>query len=113
LYCIIYRNGKANIKLETKTIAEIYTEEGNGVFITSFVDLANLQQSISPSPLDRILAIKFGYRCGDWLLNNLQSNNAVVIGIIEKRYTFSNITDLIPQTDFEYYFKIEFFSNKL
>ena len=86
-----------------RKIVDIYNDEGKGVYSALLVDLGNLQKSLSPSPFDRIFGIKLGVKCADWLKNSStlnESENAVVIGLTERKYSFSNITELFKNTDF-------------
>ncbi|XP_054168222.1 ATP-dependent 6-phosphofructokinase-like [Oppia nitens] len=99
---LIIVNSRANTKLDNQTIEDIYTEVGNDIFTTHCIDLNHLQQSLTPSPFDRIFGIKLGYKCAEWLSNNVESDKSVVIGIVKTKYLFTDISELIQQTDFEY-----------
>ena len=92
----------------TRTVFDIYTKEGKGVYSVEreFIS-ANVQQNLNVSPFDRISGTKLGVKCANWVHESLQQNQtqktrAVVIGLVGNEYTFKDIEQLSISSDFEY-----------
>jgi len=59
---IILRNEKASKVYTTEVIAEIIREESNGKFDSRFAVPGHVQQGGTPSPMDRVRAVRFGVK---------------------------------------------------
>lgn len=84
---LILVNENVSIRfLNIDTLAHIFTLEGNGLFDARTCKLGHLQQGSSPSPYDRIFAVKMTALAVDDILksiSNRSENNsiAIIIGI--------------------------------
>lgn len=57
---IVIRNEKSSENYTTQFVANLYAEEGRGVFDVRTVTLGHIQQGGAPSPFDRA----YGTKCG-------------------------------------------------
>jgi len=64
---IILRNEKASKTYSTETIANIIKEESGGKFDSRFAVPGHVQQGGTPSPMDRVRAVRFGVKAMQYL----------------------------------------------
>ena len=95
---LILRNEKASKTYSTEMVADIIHEEARGRFEARFAVPGHVQQGGTPSPMDRVRAVRFGVmslqhletfagKSGEQIMNDELS--AVVIGIKRSRVEFS------------------------
>ncbi|KAL9048597.1 MAG: hypothetical protein Q9162_007631, partial [Coniocarpon cinnabarinum] len=95
---LILRNEKASKTYTTEMVADIIHEEANGRFEARFAVPGHVQQGGTPSPMDRVRAVRFGVmslqhletfsgKTGEAIMNDEMS--AVVIGIKRSQVEFS------------------------
>jgi len=95
---IILRNEKASKTYTTEIVANIIKEESGGKFDSRFAVPGHVQQGGTPSPMDRVRAVRFGVKSLQYLENfigkskqeiNDDPMSAAVIGIRGARVKFS------------------------
>jgi len=95
---IILRNEKASKTYTTEVIANIIKEESEGKFDSRFAVPGHVQQGGTPSPMDRVRAVRFGVKSLQYLETFIGKNkqeinddpmSAAVIGIRGARVKFS------------------------
>ncbi|CAG8436091.1 756_t:CDS:10 [Ambispora gerdemannii] len=115
---LILRNERVSDTYTTSLTADIIQTEGRGLFDCRTCVLGHTQQGSSPSPLDRIRAVRLAVKCINFLENhalsslvlnetsstrpkifNNQKESAAVIGILGAHVAFNPIVDLIQDTD--------------
>ncbi|KAF6213437.1 hypothetical protein GE061_011156 [Apolygus lucorum] len=96
---LILRNEKCNDNYNSDFMYRLYSEEGKGVFTARVNILGHMQQGGAPSPYDRSLGTKLGIQAAKWFLKQ-SGNDACVLGLVKREYTFSPIIDLEEQTIF-------------
>ncbi|XP_076858618.1 ATP-dependent 6-phosphofructokinase, liver type [Brachyhypopomus gauderio] len=111
---LILRNEKCHTHYTTDFIYNLYSAEGKGVFDCRVNVLGHLQQGGTPSPFDRNFGTKLGVRAVQWLTEKMTStfrhgrvfanspDTACVVGLNKKVISFSPVTELKAQTDFEH-----------
>ncbi|CAG8547961.1 2956_t:CDS:10 [Ambispora leptoticha] len=114
---LILRNECVSNTYTTSLIADIFETEGRGLFDCRTCVLGHIQQGSSPSPLDRIRAVRLAVKCINFLekhalssladdasstrpkVFNNQKESAAVIGILGAHVDFSPVVDLVQETD--------------
>jgi 6-phosphofructokinase 1 len=93
---LMIRNEKANPTYTTSFICELFQEAGGGVFDIRKVILGSMQQGGTPSPFDRIQAVRLAFEGLTLLENQLKENshNAQFIGHCSGKFAVHNIADL-------------------
>ncbi|KAJ8352369.1 hypothetical protein SKAU_G00238450 [Synaphobranchus kaupii] len=93
---------KSNKHYSTEFIHNLYSAEGKGVFDCRMNVLGHLQQGGAPTPFDRNFRHKAWSegRAGVCFANS--PDTACVIGMTRKVLSFSPVTELKSQTDFEH-----------
>ncbi|XP_066541974.1 ATP-dependent 6-phosphofructokinase, liver type isoform X1 [Hoplias malabaricus] len=111
---LVLRNEKCHVHYTTDFIYNLYSAEGKGVFDCRVNVLGHLQQGGAPSPFDRNFGTKLGVRAVQWLTEKMvdtyrqgrvfanTSDSASVVGLNKKAVTFSPVTEVKAQTDFEH-----------
>ncbi|KAK3543301.1 hypothetical protein QTP70_014038 [Hemibagrus guttatus] len=111
---LVLRNEKCHAQYSTDFIYNLYTAEGKGVFDCRINVLGHLQQGGAPSPFDRNFGTKLGVRAVQWLSEKMTAtfrqgsvfanspDTACVLGLTGKGLTFTPVTELKMQTDFEH-----------
>lgn len=111
---LVLRNEKCHEYYTTDFIYKLYSAEGKGVFDCRVNVLGHLQQGGGPTPFDRNYGTKLGVRAVQWLTEKMADNfkqgrvfantsdTACVVGLYKKVLTFSPVTELKEQTDFEH-----------
>uniref|UniRef100_A0A671Q9P0 ATP-dependent 6-phosphofructokinase, liver type-like n=1 Tax=Sinocyclocheilus anshuiensis TaxID=1608454 RepID=A0A671Q9P0_9TELE len=107
-------NEKCHVHYTTDFIHKLYSAEGKGVFDCRVNVLGHLQQGGVPTPFDRNYGTKLGVRAVQWLTEKMTDSfrqgrvfvntpdTACVVGLYKKVLTFSPVTELKHQTDFEH-----------
>uniref|UniRef100_A0A673HGW7 ATP-dependent 6-phosphofructokinase, liver type-like n=1 Tax=Sinocyclocheilus rhinocerous TaxID=307959 RepID=A0A673HGW7_9TELE len=113
-FSILRKNEKCHVHYTTDFIHKLYSAEGKGVFDCRVNVLGHLQQGGVPTPFDRNYGTKLGVRAVQWLTEKMTDSfrqgrvfvntpdTACVVGLYKKVLTFSPITELKDQTDFEH-----------
>uniref|UniRef100_A0A4W4H5A6 6-phosphofructokinase n=1 Tax=Electrophorus electricus TaxID=8005 RepID=A0A4W4H5A6_ELEEL len=111
---LVLRNEKCHMHYTTDFIYNLYSAEGKGIFDCRVNVLGHLQQGGTPSPFDRNFGTKLGVRAVQWLTERMTStlrhgrvfanspDTACVVGLNKKVISFSPVTELKAQTDFEH-----------
>uniref|UniRef100_A0A671Q9K8 6-phosphofructokinase n=1 Tax=Sinocyclocheilus anshuiensis TaxID=1608454 RepID=A0A671Q9K8_9TELE len=111
---LVLRNEKCHVHYTTDFIHKLYSAEGKGVFDCRVNVLGHLQQGGVPTPFDRNYGTKLGVRAVQWLTEKMTDSfrqgrvfvntpdTACVVGLYKKVLTFSPVTELKHQTDFEH-----------
>ncbi|KAI4893009.1 hypothetical protein NFI96_027335 [Prochilodus magdalenae] len=122
---LVLRNEKCHTHYTTDFIYNLYSAEGKGVFDCRVNVLGHLQQGGAPSPFDRNFGTKLGVRAVQWLTEKMTDtfrqgalkavtfsragrvfanspDTACVVGLNKKVLTFSPVTEVKAQTDFEH-----------
>uniref|UniRef100_A0A8C2BPM4 6-phosphofructokinase n=1 Tax=Cyprinus carpio TaxID=7962 RepID=A0A8C2BPM4_CYPCA len=111
---LVLRNEKCHEHYTTDFIHKLYSAEGKGVFDCRVNVLGHLQQGGVPTPFDRNYGTKLGVRSVQWLTEKMTDSfrqgrvsantpdTACVVGLYKKVLTFSPVTELKDQTDFEH-----------
>ncbi|XP_048857700.1 phosphofructokinase, liver b [Brienomyrus brachyistius] len=111
---LVLRNEKSNPQYTTEFLHNLYSAEGKGVFDCRVNVLGHLQQGGAPTPFDRNYGTKLGVKAVLWITEMMEKkcrqgrvfanspDTACVIGMTKKVLTFSPVTDLKEQTDFEH-----------
>lgn len=111
---LVLRNEKCHEQYTTDFIHRLYSAEGKGVFDCRVNVLGHLQQGGVPTPFDRNYGTKLGVRSVQWLTEKMTKayrqgrvfcnapDSACVVGLYRKVLTFSPVTELKDQTDFEH-----------
>ncbi|XP_030641611.1 ATP-dependent 6-phosphofructokinase, liver type-like [Chanos chanos] len=111
---LVLRNEKCHKHYTTDFIHKLYSSEGQGVFDCRVNVLGHLQQGGAPSPFDRNFGTKLGVRAVQWLTEKMTDtfrqgrvfanapDTACVLGMNKKTLSFSPVTELKAQTDFEH-----------
>lgn len=95
---IILRNEKASKTYSTETIANIIKEEANGKFDSRFAVPGHVQQGGTPSPMDRVRAVRFGIKAMQHLEEQFGASkeeimanplSSAIIGVRGSRVKFS------------------------
>ena len=100
-----YRDGKFN----TDYIKQLYSEAGKGIFSVKTEILGDSQLGLKPSPFDRNLGTKMGYKASQWIMKQFElapedfnsTKSSVVLGLRGKEYKQTPLLELKEQTDFE------------
>uniref|UniRef100_A0A8C1MNH1 Phosphofructokinase, liver a n=1 Tax=Cyprinus carpio TaxID=7962 RepID=A0A8C1MNH1_CYPCA len=110
---LVLRNEKCHEHYTTDFIHKLYSAEGKGIFDCRVNVLGHLQQGGVPTPFDRNYGTKLGVRAVQWLTEKMTDSfkqgrvsantpdTACVVGLYKKVLTFSPVTELKDQTDFE------------
>ncbi|KAK1789218.1 hypothetical protein P4O66_015163, partial [Electrophorus voltai] len=110
----VSQNEKCHMHYTTDFIYNLYSAEGKGIFDCRVNVLGHLQQGGTPSPFDRNFGTKLGVRAVQWLTERMTStlrhgrvfanspDTACVVGLNKKVISFSPVTELKAQTDFEH-----------
>uniref|UniRef100_A0A671QIH3 6-phosphofructokinase n=1 Tax=Sinocyclocheilus anshuiensis TaxID=1608454 RepID=A0A671QIH3_9TELE len=113
-FSILRKNEKCHVHYTTDFIHKLYSAEGKGVFDCRVNVLGHLQQGGVPTPFDRNYGTKLGVRAVQWLTEKMTDSfrqgrvfvntpdTACVVGLYKKVLTFSPVTELKHQTDFEH-----------
>jgi 6-phosphofructokinase 1 len=97
---IILRNEKASKTYTTEFIANIIKEESGGKFDARYAVPGHVQQGGTPSPMDRVRAVRFGVKSLQYLENYIGKSkqeivddpkSAAIIGIRGARVKFSGM----------------------
>ncbi|XP_072541666.1 ATP-dependent 6-phosphofructokinase, liver type [Salminus brasiliensis] len=111
---LVLRNEKCHTHYTTDFIYNLYSAEGKGVFDCRVNVLGHLQQGGAPSPFDRNFGTKLGVRAVQWLTEKMTEtfrqgrvfanspDTVCVVGLNKKVLTFSPVTEVKLQTDFEH-----------
>ncbi|XP_062862585.1 ATP-dependent 6-phosphofructokinase, liver type isoform X1 [Trichomycterus rosablanca] len=111
---LVLRNEKCHPHYSTDFIYKLYSAEGKGVFDCRVNVLGHLQQGGAPSPFDRNFGTKLGVKAVQWLTEKMTDayrqgrvfanspDTVCVVGLVKKGVTFSPVTELKPETDFEH-----------
>ncbi|XP_036425560.1 ATP-dependent 6-phosphofructokinase, liver type [Colossoma macropomum] len=111
---LVLRNEKCHTHYTTDFIYNLYSAEGKGVFDCRVNVLGHLQQGGAPSPFDRNFGTKLGVKAVQWLTEKMADtfrqgrvfanspDTACVAGLNKKVLTFSPVTEVKMQTDFEH-----------
>lgn len=100
---LILRNEKASKTYTTEGIANMIAEEANGRFESRYAVPGHVQQGGTPSPMDRVRAVRFGVKSLQhletfWNKSRAEINDdpmsATVIGIRRANVEFSPLRDL-------------------
>uniref|UniRef100_A0A8C1R0S2 6-phosphofructokinase type B n=1 Tax=Cyprinus carpio TaxID=7962 RepID=A0A8C1R0S2_CYPCA len=110
---LVLRNEKCHEHYTTDFIHKLYSAEGKGIFDCRVNVLGHLQQGGVPTPFDRNYGTKLGVRAVQWLTEKMTDSfkqgrvsantpdTACVVGLYKKVLTFSPVTELKDQTDFD------------
>ncbi|KAK2726437.1 hypothetical protein QYM36_000768 [Artemia franciscana] len=111
---LVLTSGKANVNYNSRFMKELFIHEGDPEFDVRMNVLGHYQQGGSPSPFDRYLGTKMSVKAADWLIKkviecdqpdaNVTSKSpytAVVLGILERQYSFTPVEELKTEADFE------------
>ncbi|MBN3295201.1 PFKAL protein, partial [Amia calva] len=111
---LVLRNEKCHKYYTTEFIHSLYSAEGKGIFDSRMNVLGHLQQGGAPTPFDRNFGTKLGVKSVLWITDKLKEtyrqgrvfanspNTACVIGMTRKVMSYSPVTELKAQTDFEH-----------
>ncbi|XP_051787333.1 ATP-dependent 6-phosphofructokinase, liver type-like [Erpetoichthys calabaricus] len=111
---LVLRNEKCHNHYTTEFMHNLYSAEGRGIFDCRINVLGHLQQGGAPTPFDRNYGTKLGVKAVHWITDKLQEtyrqgrvfanapDTACVIGMRRKVLSFSPVTQLKEQTDFEH-----------
>ncbi|XP_064183630.1 phosphofructokinase, liver b [Anguilla rostrata] len=111
---LVLRNEKSNKHYTTEFIHNLYSAEGKGIFDCRMNVLGHLQQGGAPTPFDRNFGTKLGVKAVLWITEKMSEtyrqgrvfanspDTACVIGMTRKVLSFSPVTELKSQTDFEH-----------
>lgn len=111
---LVLRNEKSNKHYTTEFIHNLYSAEGKGIFDCRMNVLGHLQQGGAPTPFDRNYGTKLGVKAVLWITEKMSEtyrqgrvfanspDTACVIGMTRKVLSFSPVTELKSQTDFEH-----------
>jgi 6-phosphofructokinase 1 len=93
---LMIRNEHAHPRYTTDFISTLFAEEGKGVFDVRQAILGHLQQGGSPTPFDRILAMRLADQSIDFLIAEAQkpSPAAVCLGLQGGQIQFHPLDDL-------------------
>ena len=93
---LMIRNEHAHPRYTTDFISTLFAEEGKGVFDVRQAILGHLQQGGSPTPFDRILAMRLADQSIDFLIAEAQkpSPAAVCLGLQGGQIQFQPLDDL-------------------
>uniref|UniRef100_A0A8C1MNZ4 6-phosphofructokinase type B n=1 Tax=Cyprinus carpio TaxID=7962 RepID=A0A8C1MNZ4_CYPCA len=115
---LVLRNEKCHEHYTTDFIHKLYSAEGKGIFDCRVNVLGHLQQGGVPTPFDRNYGTKLGVRAVQWLTEKMTDSfkqgrvsantpdTACVVGLYKKVLTFSPVTELKDQTDFDKLYNI-------
>ncbi|KAI8776547.1 ATP-dependent 6-phosphofructokinase [Biomphalaria glabrata] len=111
---LVLRNEMANENYTTDFINRLFSEEGSPVFTTRMNVLGHMQQGGYPSPFDRNYGTKMAAKGVEWLSEmvekytdekgNVRTGNAdtvVLLGMLRRHLTFTPVTELAEETDFD------------
>lgn len=101
-YRLFFRNEKSSKTYTTKLIADMIHEEAKGRFESRTSVPGHVQQGGTPSPMDRVRAVRLAVRCVQFLEDNVRTpkeiladpSTASVIGIKGAAVVFSSISVL-------------------
>ena len=98
---LMIRNELANPIYTTEFMHALFEEEGGDLFDVRQAILGHLQQGGSPSPFDRILAIRFASHCIKYLEDQVGQTEPVsaVIGLVRGELTFTDLQDVPRMLD--------------
>ncbi|KAM9804653.1 ATP-dependent 6-phosphofructokinase, liver type [Neosynchiropus ocellatus] len=111
---LVLRNEKCHEHYTTDFLHKLYSSEGKGVFDCRVNVLGHLQQGGAPSPFDRNFGTKLGVKAIQWLSEKMTENyrqgrvftnsaaSACVVGLNRKVVSFTPVTELKEDTDFEH-----------
>ncbi|MFN8444256.1 MAG: 6-phosphofructokinase [Caldilineaceae bacterium] len=101
---VMIRNEHANPLYTTKFIADLFEEEGRDLFEVRWSILGHLQQGGNPTPIDRVLATRFGVKAIEWLEAEAEQTNpsAVCVGQYSGEYRFTSFDDVLRNYDAEH-----------
>lgn len=112
---LVIRNENANENYTTDFVYRLYAEEGKGLFSARSNYLGHIQQGGAPTPFDRNLGTKMASKAVNWLSDTLRANTGpdgnvartkadttVLLGIEERNYKFTPVSELEVITDFKY-----------
>lgn len=99
------RNEKSSATYNTQLIADMIHEEANGRFESRTSVPGHVQQGGTPSPMDRVRAVRLAVRCIQFLEDNVQfpiafpapipdESTAAVIGILGAEVVLTPIVKL-------------------
>ncbi|KAG0132133.1 phosphofructokinase-domain-containing protein [Tuber indicum] len=99
---LILRNEKASKTYTTEIIASIIREEANGRFESRTAIPGHVQQGGTPSPMDRVRAVRLAVKCIQFLESNKKApkevfkdpSTSAVIGVRGASVVFTSIEDL-------------------
>ncbi|KAL7750945.1 6-phosphofructokinase, alpha subunit [Sorochytrium milnesiophthora] len=74
---VILRNESVSSTYTTEVVSSILRTEANGLFDARTAVLGHLQQGGSPSPLDRVRAVRFTGLCIEWIERHCQQETPV------------------------------------
>lgn len=113
---LLITNAKASKNFNSDFIRRLYAEEGKDIFSTRANIFGHWQLGGFPSPFDRNMGVKMGYRAVTWLCEKAieyqQSSDgkvyadsvdsACILGVRkEDGYQFTPLKDLLQDTDFQ------------
>ncbi|KAH0543712.1 hypothetical protein FGG08_002028 [Glutinoglossum americanum] len=90
---LILRNERASKTYTTEIIANMIREEAKGRFESRFAIPGHVQQGGSPSPMDRVRAVRLAVKCMQFLEQEGQMETAV-IGIKGSKVVFSPMEEV-------------------
>jgi 6-phosphofructokinase 1 len=100
---LMIRNETANETYDTNFMVSLFEEESGGLFNVRQAILGHLQQGGSPTPFDRIQAIRLAKRCVDHLITQCENGDrdASAIGLRGGQVQYLNLEDLPRQVDMD------------
>jgi 6-phosphofructokinase 1 len=106
---ILIRNEMANKNYSTQFMHDLLNEEAKGVFTARSNILGHMQQGGVPTPFDRNMSLKLAAKSLNYMIHRLQNHplesnscdTACVIGLRKKLITFTPVSELKKNTDFE------------
>lgn len=76
---LILRNENASTTYTTEVIANMIKEESNGRFESRFAIPGHVQQGGTPSPMDRVRAVRLAVRCIQFLEGYVDKSSEVIV----------------------------------
>jgi 6-phosphofructokinase 1 len=93
---LVIRNELANITYSTQFICALFEEEGGDLFDVRQAILGHIQQGGNPSPFDRIMATRFAVDCINFLVAQVEQDEAksACIGQQEGHIVFTDLEEI-------------------
>ncbi len=98
---LVIRNENANPLYTSGFMQALFEQESRGLFDVRTAILGHMQQGGSPSPFDRIQAIRFATRCVEFLSSEAEKNSSsgAFIGIQGGQVKIHNLEDMPRMID--------------